>query len=529
MRIIKSDRKSTRSRQLLNRFTPLLFVAFYIFGISAIGLAAPPAPTVYLQPGTQTLGPDSTFTVEVREDSGASPANAVQADFNYPADLVDYVSFDSSGSAFSIEAQASGGSGQITIARGSSASLTGDQLITKVNFKSKFTSGTASMTFRPNTALVSSTTNQNLLSSVSATGSANYTIDALGPDLSITAPVSGSTLSGPSVNIEANAADSAGVAGVQFMLDGNNLGAEITASPYSFVWDSATVADGTHTLSAVARDSFGNTTTSSPVSITIANTPVAPDTTSPTDPSNLVATAASTTQVNLGWAASTDAGGSGLHGYQIYRDSTLISTTTNTSYNDTALSPSTTYAYYVVAYDNAGNQSMPSNQVTVTTLTPPPVITNLSFASAADAYVRQDKPTSSYGSSATLITDASPNEDILMRFNVSGVGSGKVNAAKLRLYVNKNSNSGGSIKKAVSSTWNESTLNWNNKPAAGTTVYGNFGSIVKNSYAEVNLSSMITGDGVYDLYVDSGSTNDAAFNSKEAAANKPQLVLTVAK
>jgi hypothetical protein len=125
--------------------------------------------------------------------------------------------------------------------------LTGDQLVTKVNFKSKSTSGTANMAFRPSTALLSSTTNQNLLSSVSATGSANYTIDALGPDLSITAPVSGSTLSGPSVNIEANAADSAGVAGVQFMLDGNNLGAEITTSPYSFVWDSTTVTDGTHT------------------------------------------------------------------------------------------------------------------------------------------------------------------------------------------------------------------------------------------------------------------------------------------
>jgi chitodextrinase len=528
--VAESDRTSTRDRQLFNRSTPLLFLVFYIFGISPVGFAAPPAPTVYLQPGTQTLGPNSTFAVEVREDSGASPVNAVQADFNYPAGLVDYVSFDSNGSAFSVEAQASGGNGQITIARGTSSALTGDQLVTKVNFKTKSTSGTANMAFRPSTALLSSTTNQNLLSSVSATGSANYTIDALGPDLSITAPVSGSTLSGPSVNIEANAADSAGVAGVQFKLDGNNLGTEITTSPYSFVWDSTTVTDGTHILSAVARDSFGNTATSSPISITVANTPTAPDTTSPTDPSNLVATAASTSQVNLAWSGSTDAGGSGLHGYQIYRDSALVATTTNTSYSDTTLSPSTTYAYYVVAYDNAGNQSMPSNQVTVTTLIPPPVITNLNFTSTADAYVRQDKPTSNYGSSTALITDASPNEDILMRFNVSGVGTGKVDAAKLRLYVNKSSNSGGNIKKAASSTWNEATLNWNNKPALGTTVYGTFGSLVRNSYVEVDLSSgMVTGDGVYDLYIDSSSTNDAAFNSKEAAANKPQLLLTVAK
>jgi hypothetical protein len=519
----------TLKQYCLNRAVLVLIATFYVAGISAIGLAAPPAPTVYLQPQTQTLGPNSNFTVEVREDSAASSVNAVQANFNYPANLVDFMGFDNNGSAFGVEAQSSNNNGQILIARGTTTALTGDQLVTKVNFKTKSTSGDVAMNFQAGTVLVSSTTNQNLLSSLAATGSANYAIDALGPDVSITSPTEGATVNGASVGLSANVADNSGVAGLQFKLDGNNLGTEVTASPYSYVWDSTTVADGTHSLTAVARDSFGNIATSSPVSVTVANTTSAPDTTSPTDPSNLVATAAGTSQVNLSWSGSTDAGGSGLHGYQIYRDGSLIAITTNTTYSDTALNSSTTYSYYVVAYDNAGNLSMPSNQVLVTTPAPPPVITNISFVSAADAYINQSKPNNNYGSAAALIGDASPNEDIIMRFNVAGIGSGKVNSAKLRLYVNKTSNSGGVIKRVGTGTWTESSVNWNNKPSVNSTVYGTIGSVTKNSFVEVNLTNLVTSDGTYDLYIENTSTNDVAYNSKEALSNKPQLLLTVEK
>jgi hypothetical protein len=86
----------TLKQYCLNRAVLVLIATFYVAGISAIGLAAPPAPTVYLQPQTQTLGPNSNFTVEVREDSAASSVNAVQANFNYPANLVDFMGFDNS-------------------------------------------------------------------------------------------------------------------------------------------------------------------------------------------------------------------------------------------------------------------------------------------------------------------------------------------------------------------------------------------------------------------------------------------------
>src|SRR4029453_8639147 len=102
--------------------------------------------------------------------------------------------------------------------------------------------------------------------------------DTTPPTISITAPASG-TVAGVAVRGPAAAADNVGVAGVQFKLDGVNLGAEDTVSPYSVTWNSKTAANGSHTLTALARDAAGNTNTSTPVSVTV-NNPA--DTTPPT-------------------------------------------------------------------------------------------------------------------------------------------------------------------------------------------------------------------------------------------------------
>src|SRR6185295_450507 len=67
--------------------------------------------------------------------------------------------------------------------------------------------------------------------------------------------------------------DANGVAGVQFKLDGANLGSEDVNSPFSFAWDTATASPGTHTLTAVARDPSGNQATSAPVTVTVLAPP----------------------------------------------------------------------------------------------------------------------------------------------------------------------------------------------------------------------------------------------------------------
>src|SRR5205814_4305198 len=100
--------------------------------------------------------------------------------------------------------------------------------------------------------------------------SSDLNADATPPAVSITAPASGATVSG-SVTVSASASDNVGVAGVQFLVDGTNLGSEDTSSPYSASWNTTTVGNGSHTLTATARDAAGNRTTSSPITVAHAS------------------------------------------------------------------------------------------------------------------------------------------------------------------------------------------------------------------------------------------------------------------
>ncbi|HEY7072486.1 MAG TPA: LamG-like jellyroll fold domain-containing protein [Acidimicrobiales bacterium] len=86
----------------------------------------------------------------------------------------------------------------------------------------------------------------------------------------MTAPAAGSTVSG-TITVSADAASTASVSGVQFKADSANLGAEDTSPPYAVTWDTRTVPNGTHTLSAVARDPTGNRATAAPITVTVSN------------------------------------------------------------------------------------------------------------------------------------------------------------------------------------------------------------------------------------------------------------------
>lgn len=93
--------------------------------------------------------------------------------------------------------------------------------------------------------------------------------DVAPPTVSITSPTGG-TVAG-AVTVSASASDNTGVAGVQFKLDGSNLGAEDTSAPYSVTWDTTAGSNGNHTLTAEARDGSNNRATSSPVVVNVFN------------------------------------------------------------------------------------------------------------------------------------------------------------------------------------------------------------------------------------------------------------------
>jgi chitodextrinase len=92
---------------------------------------------------------------------------------------------------------------------------------------------------------------------------------------------------------------------------------------------------------------------------------VTPDTQAPSVPASLTATAASSSQINLSWAASTD--NVGVTGYDIYRAGALIASSTTTTYSNTGLAASTAYSYTIKAKDAAGNVSAASSTVSATT------------------------------------------------------------------------------------------------------------------------------------------------------------------
>ncbi len=94
--------------------------------------------------------------------------------------------------------------------------------------------------------------------------------DTTPPSVTLSAPATGSTLSG-SVILTATATDNVGVLGVQFHLNGVNLGVEDTTNGYAMLWDTTTVGNGTYTLAATARDAAGNTMTSASVTVTVSN------------------------------------------------------------------------------------------------------------------------------------------------------------------------------------------------------------------------------------------------------------------
>jgi len=114
------------------------------------------------------------------------------------------------------------------------------------------------------------------------------------------------------------------------------------------------------------------------------------DTESPSAPANLSVANVTVNSVNLSWTASTD--NVAVTGYDVFIGSTFYANVTSTNTTVSGLSSATTYSFYVVAKDAAGNVSASSNVATATTLTPldtqaPSAPTNLSASNITQTTV----------------------------------------------------------------------------------------------------------------------------------------------
>lgn len=105
---------------------------------------------------------------------------------------------------------------------------------------------------------------------VSVSNASPPPVDSEPPAVSVTAPTDGATVSG-SVTLAADASDDTGVAGVQFVVNGAEFGAEDVSSPFSTAWNTTNTANGVYKVTAVARDAAGNASTSAVVTVTVSN------------------------------------------------------------------------------------------------------------------------------------------------------------------------------------------------------------------------------------------------------------------
>jgi hypothetical protein len=189
------------------------------------------------------------------------------------------------------------------------------------------------------------------------------TLDGTAPTVSLTAPAANATVSN-SITISATAADNVGVSGVQFRLDGAVLGAEDTTSPYSVSWNTTGTSNGSHSLSAVARDAAGNKTTSAAVTVTVSND-ITPPVISAVSASSMTATGAT-----IGW--STDETSDSQVDYGVttaYGSSNALNASLVTAHTMSlsGLTANTLYHYRVRSRDAAGNLAL-SGDFSFTTL-----------------------------------------------------------------------------------------------------------------------------------------------------------------
>jgi chitodextrinase len=191
----------------------------------------------------------------------------------------------------------------------------------------------------------------------------NFTITAGSTDLVAPTPptlaASGTTQTTTGLSWS-GATDNVAVTAYDVYKGGVLLGSTV-ATTYAV---SGLTASTTYAFTVKAKDAAGNASVASNSVVVTTLAPV-PDTTAPTAPT-LSASGTTSTTTSLSWSGATD--NLGVTGYDVYQGATLLGSTTSTTYAVSGLATSTTYSFTVKAKDAAGNVSVASNTVSVTTL-----------------------------------------------------------------------------------------------------------------------------------------------------------------
>jgi len=205
-------------------------------------------------------------------------------------------------------------------------------------------------------------------SSIAVTVSNAVPPDSVAPQVSLTSPASSATVSG-TTTIAANASDNIGVASVEFRMDGV-LAATVTATPYSYAWDTSLITDGPHVLEVRAFDAAGNSANAT-IAVNVSNA-VATDTTAPIV--SFTAPAAAATVSGQVQVASNATDNVAIARVEFSINGTLAQTVTTSPYSfswDTTAVINGLYVLQARAIDTSSNHSTAAIAVTVNNLPPP--------------------------------------------------------------------------------------------------------------------------------------------------------------
>ena len=242
------------------------------------------------------------------------------------------------------------------------------------------------------------------------------------PTVQVTSPAAGATLSGK-VNLTAVASANGGIKGVQFRVDGNNVGTALTAAPYAYVLDSSTLSNGSHAITAVATDDSGASTTSASVAVKVDNS--VKDTTPPTVSITAPASGAKVSGVVAVTASATD--NVSVASVQFEIDGAVVGAADLAApyaYSwDTSKSSNGPHTLTAIATDGAGN-SATSATVAVTV--------NNNSADKTPPSVSITAPAASATVSGTVNVTATATDNVgiaSVQFQIDGVNAGALSAA----------------------------------------------------------------------------------------------------
>ena len=152
----------------------------------------------------------------------------------------------------------------------------------------------------------------------------------------------------------------------------------------------------------------------------------------------------------------------------------------------------------------------------------------LTFAPTDDARVVESHPATNYGTTTTLRADGDTNANIqsYLRFDLADL-PGAIQSATLRLYAGTDDSPDGPAVYAADSTWSETDITWDNRPALTSAVLADTGPIALNTWAEYDVTAAITGTGSYTFVLVSNTSDGITFFSRQGSV-PPELVVTLA-